>query len=123
MPITAVQNEFNLVNRVHGPMVRRTAEEGVAFVPYFPLGSGFRDSRARADRTLADVADGLGRTQAQVSLAWLLRYSPNVLLIPGTSSGAHLEENVAAGQVRLNGQDIARLDALVADGESLEGSH
>jgi pyridoxine 4-dehydrogenase len=119
-PIASVQNLYNVVDRTAAELLRRTAELGIAFVPFFPLGSAFGESRARADSTLRTVAERIGATQAQVSLAWLLRRSPNVLLIPGTSSLAHLEENCAAGQVELSEPDAAELDALVADGDTLE---
>ncbi|GAA0521098.1 oxidoreductase [Saccharopolyspora subtropica] len=121
--IAAVQNLYNVVNRSSADLLDRTARVGVAFVPFFPLGSGFSASRAREDGVLRSIAERLGATPAQVSLAWLLRRSPNVLLIPGTSSVAHLEENTAAAVVELTADDVAALDALVAEGESLEAAH
>ncbi|MFD0923455.1 oxidoreductase [Saccharopolyspora rosea] len=123
LPIAAVQNLYNVVDRTSEELLRRTAEEGVAFVPFFPLGSGFADSRAREDDVLRRVAERHGATQAQVSLAWLLQRSPNVLLIPGTSSVEHLEDNTAAGGVELAADEVAELDALVAEGASLEAEH
>lgn len=120
VPIAAVQNLYNVVNRSSDALLRRTAELGTAFVPFFPLGSGFTDSRARDDDTLRSTAERHGATQAQVSLAWLLQRSPNILLIPGTSSPEHMEENTAAARVELTGSEVADLDALVADGETLE---
>ncbi|RRO18356.1 oxidoreductase [Saccharopolyspora rhizosphaerae] len=122
-PIAAVQNLYNVVNRTSAELLRATAEAEVGFVPFFPLGSGFTDSRARGDEVLKSVADKHGATQAQVSLAWLLHRSANVLLIPGTSSVGHLEENTAAGRLALDQDDTAKLDALVADGETLEAAH
>jgi pyridoxine 4-dehydrogenase len=119
-PIASVQNLYNVVNRSSADLVRRTAELGAAFVPFFPLGSGFADSHARDHSTLRTVAERHGATQAQVALAWLLRRSPNILLIPGTSSLAHLEENCAVGRLELTDNDVAELDALVADGDTLE---
>jgi hypothetical protein len=121
--IAAVQNLYNVVNRTSAELLRKTAEAGAAFVPFFPLGSGFADSRAREDGVLREVAERRGATQAQVSLAWLLHRSPNILLIPGTSSPDHLQENTAAADVALTADDIAELDALVADGETLEAAH
>lgn len=121
--IAAVQNLYNVVNRTSADLLARTAADGVAFVPFFPLGSGFADSRARQDEVLRGVAERHGATPAQVSLAWLLRRSDNVLLIPGTSSVAHLEENTAAGSIGLSEADLSALDALVADGETLEEAH
>ncbi len=122
-PIASVQNLYNAVNRTSAALLRATAEAGVAFVPFFPLGSGFADSRARGDDALKSIAGKHGVTQAQVSLAWLLNRSRNVLLIPGTSSVEHLEENAAAGALTLDENDTTQIDALVADGETLEGAH
>ncbi|MGI8307440.1 oxidoreductase [Saccharopolyspora hattusasensis] len=121
--IAAVQNLYNVVNRTSAELLRVTADDGAAFVPFFPLGSGFADSRAREDGVLRAVAERRGATQAQVSLAWLLQRSPNILLIPGTSSPKHLEENTAAAGVALTAEDIAELNALVAEGETLEEAH
>ncbi|KEI44536.1 oxidoreductase [Saccharopolyspora rectivirgula] len=122
-PVAAVQNLYNLVNRTSVALLQRTAELGVAFVPFFPLGSGFADSRARRDSVLQEVADRHGVAPARVSLAWLLQRSPNVLLIPGTSKLEHLEENTAAGDLELSADDLAKLDDLVAEGEALEEAH
>lgn len=122
-PIASVQNLYNAVNRTSAALLRATAEADVAFVPFFPLGSGFADSRARGDEVLKSIAGKHGVTQAQVSLAWLLGRSRNVLLIPGTSSVEHLEENAAAGALTLDETDTTQIDALVADGETLEQAH
>ncbi|GAA2772614.1 oxidoreductase [Saccharopolyspora taberi] len=121
--IASVQNLYNVVDRTSAALVDRTAELGVAFVPFFPLGSGFHGSRARQDDTLAEIAGRTGASQAQVSLAWLLRRSPNVLLIPGTSSVAHLEDNTACAVAGISDADLAALDSLVAEGETLEAAH
>ena len=121
--IASVQNLYNVVDRTSAALVDRTAELGVAFVPFFPLGSGFKDSRARQDAVLDEVAGRTGASAAQVSLAWLLRRSPNILLIPGTSTVAHLEDNTAAAGVELGDADVAALDALVAEGDTLEAAH
>lgn len=118
--IAVVQNLYNLVNRSAADLLHRVTEAGMAFVPFFPLGSGFTGSRARDDEALRAVAERHGATQAQVSLAWLLQRSPNILVIPGTSSPRHLEENTAAARVELTDTDMSELDALVADGETLE---
>ncbi|GAA2346780.1 aldo/keto reductase family oxidoreductase [Saccharopolyspora halophila] len=120
--IVSVQNLYNVVNRTSADLLARTAELGVSFVPFFPLGSGFADSYAREHELLNKIAENHRATQAQVSLAWLLRRSPNVLLIPGTSSLTHLDENTAAAVLALGDDEIAELDALVADGESLESA-
>ncbi|MER7079154.1 hypothetical protein SAMN02982929_03156 [Saccharopolyspora kobensis] len=121
--IAAVQNLYNVVNRTAADLLAKTAESGAAFVPFFPLGSGFVESRAREDEVLRGIAERHGATQAQISLAWLLRRAENVLLIPGTSSPEHLEENTAAVDVELSEADIAALNALVAEGETLEEAH
>ncbi|MGW1679416.1 oxidoreductase [Saccharopolyspora sp. NPDC002376] len=121
--IAAVQNLYNVVNRTSAELLAKAAEAGAAFVPFFPLGSGFADSRAREDDVLRGIAERHGVTQAQVSLAWLLRRAENILLIPGTSSPAHLEENTAAATVELSDADVEALNALVAEGETLEEAH
>lgn len=121
--IASVQNLYNVVNRTAADLLAKTAEAGAAFVPFFPLGSGFADSRAREDDVLRGIAERHGATQAQISLAWLLRRAENVLLIPGTSSPEHLEENTAAATVELSEADITALNALVAEGETLEEAH
>ncbi|MER7015872.1 oxidoreductase [Saccharopolyspora sp. NPDC000359] len=121
--IAAVQNLYNVVNRTSADLLAKTAAAGAAFVPFFPLGSGFADSRAREDDVLRGIAERHGATQAQVSLAWLLRRSDNILLIPGTSSVAHLEENTAAVGIELSDADIDALSGLVAEGETLEEAH
>lgn len=121
--ISLVQNLYNVVNRSDAALLTRTAECGLGFVPFFPLGSGFQDSRAREDRVLADIAARHGATQAQISLAWLLQTAPHVLLIPGTTSQAHLEENSSVGDIELSADDVLALDALVAEGDTLEPAH
>lgn len=121
--IAAVQNLYNVVNRSAAGLLDRTGELGVAFVPFFPLGSGFSASRARDDDALRDIAEGHGVSQARVSLAWLLHRASNALLIPGTSSIAHLADNTACAGLVLTDQELARLDALVAEGETLESAH
>ncbi|QGN33643.1 oxidoreductase [Microlunatus sp. Gsoil 973] len=107
-PVVCVQNFYNIVHRVDDDLVNRTAEQGIAFVPYFPLG-GF--SRLQSDE-LAAVAKRLEATPMAVALAWLLQRSPNILLIPGTSSVAHLEENVNGAGLQLPEDVITELDAM-----------
>ncbi|HEV2243821.1 MAG TPA: oxidoreductase [Streptosporangiaceae bacterium] len=107
-PVVCVQNLYNVARRGDDALVDLTARQGVAFVPYFPLG-GF--SPLQSD-TLELVAKRLGTTPMAVSLAWLLHRSPNVLLIPGTSSVAHLRENVAAAALDLPPDATAALDAI-----------
>lgn len=106
--IVCVQNHYNLAHRTDDALIGELARQGIAYVPFFPLG-GFAPLQSSI---LADVAARLGATQMQVALAWLLRRSPNILLIPGTSSVAHLRENLAAGQLSLSPQIIAELDAI-----------
>ena len=107
-PVVCVQNLYNLAQRDDDKLVELTAEQGIAYVPYFPLG-GF--SPLQSDG-LQRVAEDLGATPMQVALAWLLRRSPNLLLIPGTSSVAHLRENVAGAGLELPAEALATLDAL-----------
>ncbi|MGY1711764.1 oxidoreductase [Geodermatophilus sp. SYSU D00758] len=107
-PVLCVQNHYNLVHRGDDPVVDALAREGVAFVPFFPLG-GFTPLQSAA---LETVARRLAATPMQVALAWLLARSPNVLLIPGTSSVAHLEENLAAGALVLGPRELEELDAI-----------
>jgi aryl-alcohol dehydrogenase-like predicted oxidoreductase len=107
-PVVCVQNLYNIARRHDDALVDLTARQGIAFVPYFPLG-GFTPLQSDALRA---VAGQLGATPMAVALAWLLRRSPNVLLIPGTSSVAHLRENVAAAALTLPSGAIAELDAI-----------
>jgi len=107
VPIATVQNRYNLVERASEDLVRVTAELGTGFIPWFPLATG---GLTQAGGALGAIADRAGATPSQVALAWLLQHSPNVLPIPGTSSVPHLEENVAAGTVRLSPADVALLD-------------
>jgi aryl-alcohol dehydrogenase-like predicted oxidoreductase len=104
-PIACVQNLYNIAQRDDDPLVDACAEAGIAYVPFFPVG-GFQPVTAEH---LEAVAARHGATVPQVALAWLLARSPNILLIPGTSSLAHLEENVAAGSLRLSAEDLAEL--------------
>jgi pyridoxine 4-dehydrogenase len=107
-PVVCVQNRYNIARRGDDALVDATARQGVAFVPYFPLG-GFSPLQSDA---LQSVAGRLGATPMAVALAWLLHRSPNILLIPGTSSVAHLRENVAAAGLKLPDDAIAELDAI-----------
>ncbi|ALN75243.1 oxidoreductase [Aureimonas sp. AU20] len=106
--IVCVQNHYNLVHRTDDAMIDALAEDGIAYVPYFPL-SGF--TPLQADR-LSEVAGDLGRTPQAVALAWLLQRSPNILVIPGTSKRAHLHQNVAAAELTLGSDHISQLDGL-----------
>ena len=107
-PIVTVQNFYNLAHRQDDDLIASLREEGIAYVPYFPLG-GFSPLQSDA---LDAVASRLGVTPMQVAQAWLLQRSPNLLLIPGTSSVAHLRENLAAADVELPPDAIAELDAI-----------
>jgi len=108
--IACVQNHYNLVHRGDDAMIDELAAAGIAYVPFFPLG-GFSPLQSDA---LSAVATGLGATAMQVALAWLLRRAPNILLIPGTSSLGHLEENLAAATLDLPDGAMAALDAIAA---------
>lgn len=100
--IVCVQNAYNLADRTSQPVLDLCTERGIAFVPFFPLGSAFvPDNPVLGNPTVQRVAAELGRSPAQVALAWTLRAAPNVLLIPGTSSVAHLEENLAVADIEL----------------------
>ncbi|MFF3856204.1 aldo/keto reductase family oxidoreductase [Micromonospora sp. NPDC002575] len=107
-PIVCVQNMYNLAHRQDDALVDALAGQGVAYVPFFPLG-GFTRLQSAA---LAAVATRLGAAPMSVALAWLLRRSPNILLIPGTSSVAHLRENVAGAGLALSADDLADLDEV-----------
>ena len=109
-PIVSVQNYYNLAHRNDDKLVDELARDGIAYSPFFPLG-GF--TPLQSDQ-LAQVATELGATAMQVALAWLLQRSPNILLIPGTSSLAHLEQNLAAANLVLPPATVRRLDAIVA---------
>ena len=108
--IVCVQNHYNLAHRADDAVIDDLARRGIAYVPFFPLG-GFTPLQSP---TLSDVADRLDATPMQVALAWLLRRAPNILLIPGTSSVAHLRENLAAAQLTLSPQILAELDGIAA---------
>jgi aryl-alcohol dehydrogenase-like predicted oxidoreductase len=107
-PVVCVQNYYNLARREDDALVELTARRGIAYVPYFPLG-GFTPLQSDV---LGSVAARLGAPQQAVALAWLLRRSPNMLVIPGTSSVAHLRENVAAASLSLDEESAAELDAI-----------
>ncbi|MEE6168837.1 MULTISPECIES: oxidoreductase [unclassified Mycolicibacterium] len=111
--IASVQNAYNLVDRSAAPVLERCVEHGIAFVPFFPLGSAFDpNSPVLGNDTVRQAAVDLGHTPAQIVLAWTLSVAPNVLLIPGTSSPAHLEENLAVADISLPDDIKSRLDGL-----------
>ena len=107
-PVVCVQNQYNLAHRDDDAFVDALGRQGIAYVPFFPLG-GFTPLQSR---TLSEVAARLGATPMQVALAWLLARAPNLLLIPGTSSPGHLRENLAATELRLNAEVVAELDGI-----------
>jgi len=108
--ITCVQNAYSLVDRRDDPVLERCLAAGVAYVPYFPLGSAFPGMpKVADDPRVQAVAERVGATPPQVGLAWLLARAENVLLIPGTSSRAHLDENLAVRDLELSDADLAEL--------------
>ena len=108
--IVCVQNQYNLAHRTDDILIDDLARDAIAYVPFFPLG-GFSPLQSA---TLSDVAQRLGATPMQVALAWLLRRAPNILLIPGTSSVAHLGENLAAAELDLPDEAVKALDGIAA---------
>lgn len=113
--IACVQNSYNLLDRADEPLLILCRKHDVAWVPYFPLGSAFAGAAKVTEHPVVrSVAAAQGATPAQVCLAWLLAHGPHILLIPGTSSPEHLDENVAAADVRLDAATMAVLDGLAA---------
>jgi pyridoxine 4-dehydrogenase len=114
--IVCVQNAFNLVHRASAPVLDECTARGIAFVPFFPLGAAFSgpNNPVLGHELVKSAAERLGRTPAQVALAWTLSVAPNILLIPGTSSVSHLEENLAASTVELDDDTRERLNAVAA---------
>ena len=108
--VVCVQNNYNLAHREDDALIDDLARQGIAYVPFFPLG-GFTPLQSS---TLSTVAEKLNSKPIQVALAWLLHRSPNILLIPGTSSLDHLQENMAAGQLKLTPEIISELDGIAA---------
>ncbi len=113
-PIVCVQNNYNLAHREDDALIDDLARQGIAYVPFFPLG-GFTPLQSS---TLSEVAGRLGATPMQVALAWLLHRSPNILLIPGTSSLAHLRENLASARLRLTPDALGELDGIAASAKT-----
>lgn len=108
--IVCVQNQYNLAHRGDDGLIEKLKAEGIAYVPFFPLG-GFSPLQSSV---LSDVANRLGATPLQVALAWLLKRAPNILLIPGTSSRTHLRENLAAERVEIPADAMAELEKIAA---------
>ena len=115
--IVCVQNNYNLVNRQDDALIDNLGRQGIAYVPFFPLG-GFTPLQSS---TLSAVAERLDSKPMQVALAWLLHRAPNILLIPGTSSVAHLHENLGAAQLTLSPETLKELEGIAATAES--GKH
>jgi aryl-alcohol dehydrogenase-like predicted oxidoreductase len=111
-PIVSVQNLFNLANRSAEPLLDYATDNGIAFIPWFPLATG---ALAGAGSPLARLAAGQGATPSQLALAWLLRRSPVMLPIPGTSTVSHLEDNVAGATIELTDEQFAELSDVNAD--------
>jgi pyridoxine 4-dehydrogenase len=109
-PIVCVQNAYNVANRADDPLIDELEKQGIAYVPFFPLG-GFNLLQSSG---LSEVAESLKATPMQVALAWLLHRSPNILLIPGTSSVEHLRENLAAAELTLPASALKVLDQLAS---------
>jgi pyridoxine 4-dehydrogenase len=122
VPIAGVQNGYSLLDRSAEDVLDACRERGLAFVPFFPLGSAFTGGpkRLAAEPAIAAVADRHGASPSQVALAWLLHRDERILLIPGTSSVAHLEENLAAIDIELDADDMAALEEVRPAGNPLE---
>jgi pyridoxine 4-dehydrogenase len=113
--IACVQNLYSVLDRTAEPVLDRCRRHGIAWVPFFPLGSAFQNRpRVTDNPAVLAVAAEVGATPAQVGLAWLLAHYDHTLLIPGTANPAHLDENIAAGAVRLPAASLAALDSLAA---------
>jgi pyridoxine 4-dehydrogenase len=111
--IACVQNAFNLVDRESAAVLDECTTRGIAFVPFFPLGAAFvQPNPVLGNHLVQEIAERLGRTPAQVALAWTLSVAPNVLLIPGTSSVRHLEENLAVASIELDDETREQLNAV-----------
>ncbi|MFH8342689.1 aldo/keto reductase [Streptomyces sp. AM6-12] len=111
--VVCVQNAYSLVSRDDEDMLQLCAAEGIAWVPFFPLGGAFPGLPKATDAPAVHaVAESLGATPSQVGLAWLLHHAPNVLLIPGTANAAHLEANIAVSDIALDAETLATLDAI-----------
>jgi pyridoxine 4-dehydrogenase len=123
--LVCVQNAFSIVQRDSQDVLDLCAERGIAFVPFFPLGSAFTGGPGAiaADPRVAEAAAKHGVTTSQVALAWLLHRDPQILLIPGTSSVAHLEENMGAAAVSLDDEDLSALEQVRQVGDPLAAGH
>jgi aryl-alcohol dehydrogenase-like predicted oxidoreductase len=121
--LACVQNAYSLLDRSGEPLLELTRDHGVAWVPYFPLGSAFPGRpKVTEHPAVLEAAAAAGATPAQAGLAWLLGHAPNILLIPGTSSLAHLDDNIAAGSIHLDPGATGILDGLAGSGAGGKGS-
>jgi pyridoxine 4-dehydrogenase len=116
-PIVCVQNNYNVAHRHDDALIDDLAKSGIPYLPFFPLG-GFTPLQSTE---LSAVAASLGATPMQTALAWLLHRSPNILLIPGTSSLVHLRENLAAARLKLSHKVLAELDGIVTAAPAARG--
>ena len=125
VPVASVQNQYSVLDRSHEDVLEACREHGLAFVPFFPLGSAFTGGpqKLAEDPAIAQVAAKHGATPSQVALAWLLHRDEHILLIPGTSSVSHLEENLAAADVELDADDMTALEDVEPAGNPLEAVH
>jgi pyridoxine 4-dehydrogenase len=125
VPIAGVQNQYSVLDRSNEDVLEACRERGLAFVPFFPLGSAFTGgpTKLAEDAAIAQVSAKHGATPSQVALAWLLHRDERILLIPGTSSVAHLEENLAAADVELDTADMTALEDVEPAGTPLEAVH
>jgi aryl-alcohol dehydrogenase-like predicted oxidoreductase len=125
VPIAGVQNQYSILDRSNEDVLEACRERGLAFVPFFPLGSAFTGgpTKLAQDAAIARVSAKHGATPSQVALAWLLHRDERILLIPGTSSVAHLEENLGAADVELDTEDLATLEDVEPAGTPLEAVH
>jgi aryl-alcohol dehydrogenase-like predicted oxidoreductase len=122
VPVAGVQNQYSVIDRSNEDVLEACSERGLAFVPFFPLGSAFTGGPQRLadDAAIARVAAKHGATPSQVALAWLLHRDERILLIPGTSSVAHLEENLAAADLELDADDMAVLEEVQPAGDPMQ---
>jgi pyridoxine 4-dehydrogenase len=119
VPIVCVQNHYNLVHRVDDALIADLAHDGIAYVPFFPLG-GFSPLQSSV---LSEASSRLSATPMQVALAWLLQRSPNILVIPGTSSLKHLRENLQAATLQIPAEELSALDAMSKQDSELPAVH
>jgi aryl-alcohol dehydrogenase-like predicted oxidoreductase len=125
VPVAGVQNQYSVLDRSNEDLLDACRERGLTFVPFFPLGSAFTGGpqRLAEEPAIARAAAKHGVTPSQVALAWLLQRDERILLIPGTSSVAHLEENLAAADVDLDADDMAALEEVEPAGDAVEAAH